>query len=256
MTLMATLQVAEARITKISITHIESPTFGGRAFGSVGPYEKLVGTVEGEVDPADPHNSVITDLARAPHNANGKVGYATDIMIFRPIDRSKGNHKVWYELTNRGNVLAFPQFNDAASGGNDPSRAADAGNGFLMRQGYSILFSGWDISARAGGNRFTMKAPIAVNADGSPIVGPAMEEFVIDDNQTMIGPLTYPAATVDKSAASLTMRERYHDEPYLVPAYEWDFANAAGTSAAGESRRGICRADNHLVARTRTFDAL
>jgi hypothetical protein len=113
--LAATLQVAEARITKISVTRVESPTFEGRVFGSVGPYEKLVGHVEGELDPADQHNSVITDLARAPRNANGKVVYATDIMIIRPIDRSKGNHKVWYELTNRGNVLAFSQFNDAAS---------------------------------------------------------------------------------------------------------------------------------------------
>jgi hypothetical protein len=90
-------------------------------------------------------------------------------MILRPIDRSKGNHKVWYELTNRGLVLAFSQFNDASSGGNNPTRAADAGSGFLMRQGYSILISGWDISAAPGGNRFTMKAPIAVNPDGSPI---------------------------------------------------------------------------------------
>jgi hypothetical protein len=238
------LPTAQARISKIKITHVESPTFEGRAFGNVGPYEKLVGSVEGELDPTDPHNSIITDLALAPRNANGKVAYATDFMILRPVDRSKGNHKVWYELTNRGFVLAFPQLNDASSGGNDPTRAADAGNGFLMRQGYSILISGWDVSvlgaARGLGaarelglpdrNRFTMKAPIPVNPDGSPIVGPAMEEFVIDDNQTTSRPLTYPAATLDKSKATLTMRVRYSDQPSVVPTDKWNYADETGTA--------------------------
>jgi hypothetical protein len=228
--LLATFQTAQARITKIKITRIESPTFEGRSFGNVGQYEKLVGRVEGELDPADPHNSIITDIALAPRNAAGKIEYETDIMVLRPIDRSKANHKVWYELTNRGTVLAFSQFNDASSGGNDPTRAADAGNGFLMRQGYSILISGWDISAQPGGNRFTMKGPIAVNRDGSPVVGPALEEFVIDDNQTMTGPLTYPAATLDKSKATLTVRVRYEDEPGVVPVDKWDYANEAGTA--------------------------
>src|SRR5229473_1658279 len=89
--LLATLQTSHARITKMKVTRIESPTFEGRAFGNVGPYEKLVGRVEGELDPADPHNSIITDIALAPRNAAGKVAYETDIMVLRPTDRSKAN---------------------------------------------------------------------------------------------------------------------------------------------------------------------
>ena len=123
--LLATFQMAQARITKITITRIELPTFEGRSFGKVGQYEKLVGRIAGEIDPADPHNSIITDVGLAPRNAGGKIEYETDIMILRPIDRSAGNHKVWYELTNRGSILAFPQINDASSGGNDPTKAAD-----------------------------------------------------------------------------------------------------------------------------------
>jgi hypothetical protein len=224
------LQTAQARITKITITRIESPTFEGQSFGTVGPYEKLVGRVAGEIDPSDPHNSVITDVSLAPRNAGGKVEYETDIMILRPIDRSKGNHKVWYELTNRGSVVAFHQLNDASSGGNDPTKAASAGNGFLMQQGYSILFSGWDTTVAPDGNRFTMKAPIAVNPDGSPIIGTAMEEFVVDDSTTTNGPLTYPAATLDKTKATLTMRVRYEDQPILVAADKWDYTNEDGIS--------------------------
>src|SRR5215510_10516092 len=92
-TILATFQTAQARITKIKVTRVESPTFEGRSFGSVGQYEKLVGRVVGELDPADPRNSVITDIKLAPRNATGKVAYETDVMIIRPIDRSKGNHK-------------------------------------------------------------------------------------------------------------------------------------------------------------------
>jgi hypothetical protein len=227
--MLGSLQTAQARITKIKITRTESPTFEGRSFGNVGQYEKLVGRVEGELDPADRHNSVITDIALAPRNARGKVEYETDIMILRPIDRSKGNHKVWYELTSRGQVFAFAQFNEAPER-NDPTRAADAGNGFLMRHGYSVLVSGRDVTAPPAGNRFTMKAPIAVNPDGSPIVGPAMEEFVINNNQTTTGGLTYPAATLDKSKAMLTMRVRYQDQPSMVPAEEWNYADETGTA--------------------------
>jgi hypothetical protein len=173
---------------------------------------------------------VITDINLAPRNAGGKVEYETDIMILRPIDRSKGNHKVWYELTNRDSVVAFHQLNDVSSGGNDPTKAADAGNGFLMRPGYSILISGWDTTAAPGSSRFTIKAPIAVNPDGSPIIGPAMEEFVIDDNSTISGPLTYPAATLDKTKAMLTMRVRYEDQPSVVAADRWDYTNEDGNA--------------------------
>jgi hypothetical protein len=257
-TMAAALQTAQARIARISITRTESPTFEGRAFGTVGPYEKLVGRVSGEIDPADPHNLVITDIGLAPRNAAGKVEYETDIMILRPVDHAKGNHKVWYEVTNRGFVVSFSQFNDASSGGNDPTKAVDAGNGFLMRQGYSILISGWDFSAPPGRNRFAMKAPVAINPDGSPIIGPAMEEFVIDDDQTTIGRLTYPAATLDKSKAVLTMRVRYQDEPTVVPGDEWSYADEAGTAIRLASdrtpfRRGslyefVYQAKNPVVA--------
>jgi hypothetical protein len=228
--MLAYCQMAQARITRITITRVESPTFEGRSFAGVGQYEKLVGHVAGEIDPADPHNSVITDVGLAPRNARGEVEYETDIMILRPVDRSKGNHKLWYELTNRGSIVAFPQINDAPSGGNDPSKAADAGNGFLMRLGFSVLMTGWDTTAAPGGNRFTTKAPVAVNPDGLPIIGPALEEFSIDNDTATSGRLTYLAATLDKSTAILTMRARYEDFPTVVPAAKWDYVDEAGTA--------------------------
>src|SRR5215471_6105516 len=107
--LMGLLPAGEAMITKIRITHRESPTFGGVSFGAVGPYEKLVGRAWGEVDPQDPRNAVMTDLAFAPRNAKGRIEYATDVCILRPVDSARGNQRVLFEITNRGNTISFGQ---------------------------------------------------------------------------------------------------------------------------------------------------
>src|SRR5262249_32847674 len=79
--LLAAPRAASAHITRIEITQLESPTFGGASFGDVGPYEKLIGRAFGEVDPRDPDNQAITDIELAPRNARGMVEYSTGILI-------------------------------------------------------------------------------------------------------------------------------------------------------------------------------
>lgn len=224
------VEPAEARITKIAITSVQSPTFGGSSFGAVGQYEKLVGKAYGEVDPNDPHNAVITDISLAPRNERGMVEYSMDIYLLRPVDRSKGNQRLLFDVNNRGNKLAlsgtFGSLNSARTGGNDPTTATDAGNGFLMREGFSVAWSGWDPTVVAGGNRLTISVPVAKNPDGTSIVGPSLEEFVIDNSTTLTGALTYPAASLDRTQASLTVRNRYADLPKVVPASGWEYVDA------------------------------
>jgi hypothetical protein len=215
----------EARITRIEITRVESPTFEGTTFGDVGRYEKLVGRVFGEVDPKESGNAVIADIALAPRNAHGMVEYATDVYILRPVDPSKGNRRLLYEVNNRGTNLSFLALHGTAIN-NDPTKAADAGNGFLMRAGYTLVWSGWDVTAAPGDGRFTMTVPVAKNPDGSPIVGPAMEEFVFDEKTRVTGRLTYPAATLDTAKAALTVRTRYADPPTAIPATGWEFVDS------------------------------
>src|SRR5439155_20580852 len=108
-----------AGITSVEITRVESPTFDGRSFGEVGQYEKLVGGVSGQVDPNDARNAVITDLDLAPRNAAGMVEYSADLYILRPVDPSKTNHRMFFEINNRGNNLSLPEMNDSTTGGND-----------------------------------------------------------------------------------------------------------------------------------------
>ena len=214
---------ADAEITRIDITSRSTPTFEGRTFGSVGAYEKLRGKAYGEIDPADPKNAVITDIALAPRNARGKVEYAMDILIIKPVDLSKGNDKLFMEINNRGGML-FGAFN-GSGGGNNPSTAADAGDAFLMNQGYAMAWSGWDVSAAPGGNRLTLTVPVAKNADGSAITGPSYEYIVNDNATTQTYTLTYPAASPDQASATLTVRDRLNDAPVVIPASGWTYAS-------------------------------
>jgi len=217
---------AQARVTQVVIKATESPTFGGKSFGAVGQYERISGQIVGEVDPNDPVNAVMVDIGLAPKNSNGTVTYSTDFQILRPIDRTKGNKRLIYEITNRGRTNVLETLNDSKTG-NDTTTSGDAGNGFLMRQGYVVLDTGWDFSAPRNGKAFTATVPVAKNPDGSSITGPNTEEFVIDKGATPAAQrLTYPAASADKSKASLTVRRNYADAPIPVPASDWDYVDA------------------------------
>ncbi len=229
--LMAILLIpalVEARITRIEITSTESPTFEGRTFGTVGAYEKLRGKAYGEVDPADPRNALITDIQLAPRNAGGKVEYSMDIYILKPVDLENGNHKLFVEINNRGNKL-FADFN-RSSGGNNPTTAAHAGAAFLMNQGYSMAWNGWDFGAAPGGDRLTITVPMATNPDGSTITDPSYEYIVFDNSTTMQSALAYPAATLDKSQAILTVRQHLTDPAEPIPDSGWEYTSTAGTA--------------------------
>jgi hypothetical protein len=189
----------------------------------VGPYEKLRGKAYGEVDPADPRNAVITDLKLAPRNARGKVEYSMDIFILKPIDLRRGNHKLILDFNNRGE-MRVSALSDAALS-NNPTTAAQAGNGFIMGLGYSVVGNGWDFGAPGEDDGLTISVPVARNPDGSSITGPSYEYIVFDNAKGMRYELTYPAATLDQSKATLTVRARLDDQPTTVPASGWEYVD-------------------------------
>lgn len=244
--------VAHARITRIEIARIESPAFGGASFGEVGQYEKLVGRAFGEVDPRDLRNRSITDLALAPRNARGMVEYDTGIIILRPIDPARGNRGLFYELTNRGVILSLRAFNESPIPATTDPTAADAGNGFLMRRGYTLLFSGWDLSAVG---TFSSSFPVATGPGGAPIVGPAVEEFVFDNlpptPQPTSAALQYPAAVLDTSQATLTVRARLGDPQTPIPPSGWRFVDARTIQLLPEGTRFAAGSLYELAYRAR-----
>jgi Alpha/beta hydrolase domain len=207
-------QTVQARIIRIEITGTDSPTYSGRTFGNVGAYEKLRGRAYGEVDPKLPENALITDIQLAPRNAKGMAEYAIDIYILKPVDLRKGNHRLVMDVPNRG----ASHIGDI----NDSHGINDAGEGFLLKRGYTIAGGAWDISAPHREDLLTIDVPVARNPDGSSITGPSYE-YISFDTEKVGYTLTYSAASLDTSKATLTVREHLNNPPQIVPADKWEY---------------------------------
>ncbi len=221
---------ADARIIRLEILSVQSPTFGGLAFGSVGTYEKIFARAYGEVDPSDRRNSLITDIDLAPRNSSGMVEYSADVHIIKPVDLSKGNQRIFYDVVNRGNK-GHGAFNEV--GGNNPTTAADAGTGLLMRRGYTLVFSGWEDEGLVppGNNRALARLPIARNPDGSSVVEHTITEVIFDNANGTDLELTYRAANLDQSQAKMLVHNHTHfiGGPLVdrveVPASVWSYVD-------------------------------
>ena len=225
------LAPASAEVVRIQIEHREAFA-GGHSFGKAGPYESVSGRFFFAVDPDAAANATITDLKLAPRNADGKVEFWADFFLLKPVDPKKGNGRLLYDVHNRGNKLALWTFNDAERS-NSPTTMAHAGNGFLLRAGYCLLWTGWNGDVVAdGASRLLAGLPVAVNEDGSPITGKTYVEISTDEktfSRPFFGspwgtPAAYPTASLDDPSAVLTMRPNRSAEAIQVPRDQWAFA--------------------------------
>ena len=228
-------------VTRIEISRRE-PFAGGMPFGKTGPYEKLVGKAFVEVDPKDAHNSIIQDISKVAVNDCGHVELSTDLYILKPVNLAKGNRQIFFEVNNRGNKIGLGWLNDAPSG-NDPSSREDAGNGFLMRQGYAIVWAGWEADVLPGDNRLTIDLPVATD-DGEPISGRVGIQYDVSRHLPPGGavslPLSgraafdpYPAASLDNSTAVFTERALIDSPETAIPSDRWAFAQCQRDPASG-----------------------
>ena len=99
----------------------------------------------------------------------------TDVEILRPTVAANGNRRLFYEVVNRGNKLGLALFNDSPVVVNDLVKASDAGNGFLMNRGYTLVWSGWQGDVAPGGGRMTFSPPVVPD-----VTGLAREDFIFD----------------------------------------------------------------------------
>ena len=215
---------------EIQVNAVE-PFAEGKSFGEAGSYLRIRGVAKGELDPAAPENTVIVDLDKAPRNARGLVEYETDFFILRPTDPSRTNAVLVYDVTNRGSKRIFQLLDDAPSApvdaANDPKTVREAGLGFSLGRGYSLVWSGWDPGAPTANNGLGGRFPTAMES-GRPIAGRIRHEFHIGTRAPGKGDivrLSYPAVSTDTRQARLTVRDRESDSRIDVPAQSWEFAD-------------------------------
>jgi hypothetical protein len=198
---------AQAQVTKFEPTGPAEPAFGGREFGAAGRYERLTGRATIAVDPADPRNAIIADIALAPRNAQGRVEAVADVVILRPAEAARGNGTLLVEAPNRGRKLALPLFNDAP----DDERKGDPGNGFLYEHGFTLAWVGWQGDFRPADGQLAIAVPRLAG-----VTGEVREEQVFDHARSpAIMPLHW--APADQPDARLTVRAGW-DGPRRSPA--------------------------------------
>src|SRR5258707_6327046 len=187
--------LCEARVARLRIERREV-VLNGRAFGAAGPYEKLVGKVDFGVDPNLPRNGAIVDLPLGPRNARGEVEATADFYMLKPVDPRRGNGRLFYEVGNRGGKAMLSTF-QKATGSADPTSDAEFGDGALMRQGFTLLWMGWqwDVPERPGTMR--MEMPIATE-NGRRITGLVRGNFILNERADTASvadrnPKAYPA---------------------------------------------------------------
>jgi len=224
-------------ITRLVVRRRE-PFANGYEFTITGAYEKLVGKIYGEVDPKNRLDKVIVNLDKAPRNKRGKVEYWSDFCILKPVDIARGNGKIFYDAPNRGSKRIVAFLNDAPAS-NDPSSLVEAGNGFLMREGYTIVWCGWQGDLMPQKNWLVMGVPVATNG-GKEILRKVRTEIVVDEKGIKSQPLSgdervksYEAAARNKTHALLTVREKSHGQRITVPSSEWEFASCVKDSRTG-----------------------
>jgi hypothetical protein len=215
---------ARAELIALDIHHRE-PFAGGAVFGQTGSYEKILGVAHFAVDPAAPRNRAIVGLALAPRNAEGKVEFESDVFILAPKDPAKGNGAIFYDVNNRGNKLALRFFN-GGPGGNDPAKESDAGDGFLLRRGYTLVWSGWIGELLPGDHRLLLRAPVATD-EGKVIRGVVRYEMVTDTPAETLplsrreGHGSYSPSRRGEADGALTWRLRETDQRVPIPRGQW-----------------------------------
>jgi hypothetical protein len=212
---------AFAEITRVDIAS-QAPYAGGKAFGEAGPYVRVTGRFHGELDPSHPGNRGIVDIRNATRNSRGKVEYSADFEVLRPADPAKGNGTLLYDVNNRGNKRVLHLLNDTPAS-NALEAPETAGDGFLMRHGFSIAWSGWIPGMARAPGVLRLEVP---NAPG--IEMPVWDEFFFNDARQREAPLSFTPATLDKAKAQLTVRDRNEDSPSIIQPAAWEFAGDKG----------------------------
>ena len=212
---------------------IHEDVLGGKSWGLAGPYEKMIGTMYFEVDPNNAANEIIVDIEHAPTNARGHVEFSANYVLLKPKDVERGNGTVVIGVANRGTRRMLTFFNhgddeDQLWDAVNPTTEENFGDGFLMEQGFTLLWVGWQFDvplSRPHGSRVFVPR---VEPD-EPIEGLVRSDFVVRErifDRTLAdrNHVAYPVSDPDAPESVLTVRDDVEDERQVVPRDQWDFA--------------------------------
>ena len=232
-------QPALARVVRIEVASRED-VLDGREFGLAGAYEKIAGIVYFAVDPDNAVNGIITDIDKAPRNAAGEVEFSAEFFILKPKDMGRANGAILFEVGNRGGkgLLSFFNF---APGSTDPTTEDHFGDGLLLREGYTLLWVGWQFDTPEVEGRMRMY-PLTATDDGEPIRGLVRSDFVtrvVETDHSLADRNHIPYLVADPDAAEnvMTVRDAVESPRRAIPRAEWGFGRIEDGRVVEDSGR-------------------
>ncbi len=200
------------------------PYEGGTAFGDTGPYELVHGLASIALDPEAPANARVVDLAAAPRDAGGMVEVTADVVLLRPADPRRGNRSLLYTVANRGDV-SIP-----LAAGMSPRETLPPGDGLLLREGWTLAWSGWQFDVARAPGQVAIDVPQArvpagrARARLTPLM-PSRSCVLADWTSALLGApeAVYPAAE-PLDEAVLTVADNPEGPWRTVERERWRFA--------------------------------
>jgi len=226
-------QLSSAALSRLQVERNETIQ-NGKSFGLAGPYRKLIGKAHFTLDPNAPANQSVVDLKRAPTNPEGLVEFKADFYLITPVDPKRSNGKLLYEVGNRGTKAALRVFQNATLAP-DPTTADHYGDAFLMDQGYSILWMGWQWDVPEG--RMRMDLPIATDS-GKVIEGLVRGNFILyKRSQTAEladrNHLAYEPVSLENPEDFMTVRDTATGTAQKLPRADWQMLSGGRVSLSG-----------------------
>jgi Alpha/beta hydrolase domain len=204
---------AFAAVTRVDITE-RSENAG---------YERVAGKIHFAVDPKLAPNRIIADIDLAPRDAEGKVEFSADLYMLRPLDAAKRNGTAFVEIPNRGGK-GIGMF--------------DMGDHFLLDQGFTLVWVGWEFDVPPKPGLLRIDVPIATN-NGQPIHGLVRSEWEGGDGAGSTPPsdrvttiplgdrdqLGYPVADQNNPANKILVSDTVGGERRVIPRDQWIFSD-------------------------------
>ena len=215
----------KARVVRVEVAS-RADVLNGRAFGDTGSYERITGRVFFSIAVANPHNRGIVDLGNAVNLKDGAVEFSSDFIAVRPKDSHKSNGSMILEVPNRGRGRLL-----ALVDGGDWDLAGDAGDAWLLRNGFTIVSLGWQWDA-SGPGALRFMAPVA-RENGKTITGLLRGDLM--PSKVMpeiplghlilgnIGGTEYPVTSPGDPRNVLTVRDSRNGQRTVIPRDQWQF---------------------------------
>jgi hypothetical protein len=210
------------------------------------PAEITSGKVYFAVDPKLAPNRIVRDLDLAPKNAQGLVEFSADFDMVRP---AKSNGTALVEVSNRGGKALANIF--------DFGKRDDLGDAFLLDQGFTLVWLGWEFDVPDQPGMLRSYLPVATD-HGATISGMISAEWTGEKLQDIISTgdkaqIGYAALDPASDKNELFVRNEVAAPRTLIPHADWDFVDGRHVKLKGGFTPGriyevVYRAKDPVIA--------